>query len=156
MPDMYTIQSHCVEVDDLHYQDGLKFIYFYTGGMKGGNSRIRNTLRYLQHSTADNATDDTTRTLHDYVSRVKVLPEVRQGYMEFEEYLYYQKRAAVKEARIEDIFEILGEYGDVPEGLRKKLEGIKDLDLLKKYYRIAAKSGSLGEFVEKSKIDDLK
>lgn len=88
-------------------------------------------MRYPQRSTADNATDDTTRTLHDYVSRVKVLPEVRQGYMEFEEYLYYQKRAAVKEARIEDIFEILGEYGDVPESLRKKLEGIKDLELLK-------------------------
>ena len=51
---------------------------------------------------------------------MKVLPEVRQGYMEFEEYLYYQKRTAVKESRFEDIFEILDRFGAIPDALRRK------------------------------------
>ncbi len=51
---------------------------------------------------------------------MKVLPEVRQGYVEFEEYLYYQKRTAVKESRFEDIFEILDRFGAIPDALRRK------------------------------------
>lgn len=38
---MYTIENHCAEVEELEYKDGLKFIYFYTGGSKGGNQEIK-------------------------------------------------------------------------------------------------------------------
>lgn len=54
---MYTFENHCAEVE------GLKFIYFYTGGTKGGNGNIKTMLQYLHHSTADNAMDDTTKEL---------------------------------------------------------------------------------------------
>ena len=54
---MYTFENHCAEVE------GLKFIYFYTGGTKGGNGNIKTMLQYLHHSTADNAMDDTAKEL---------------------------------------------------------------------------------------------
>ncbi len=69
---MYTVENHCIEVPDLKYGDGLKFLYFYTGGTKGGSEEIGNMLRYLQHSTAENAMDTSTKELNDYVSRVKI------------------------------------------------------------------------------------
>lgn len=151
---LYTIENHCTEVADLKYEDGLKFLYFYTGGTKGGNEEISTMLRYLQHSTADNATDAATRELHDYVCRVKVMPEVRQSYMTFEEYLYYQRKEAAEEAareashdiRIQSILELLEDYGEVSEELKEKLETVKDMDLLKKYHKLAAKAGSIAEF----------
>ncbi len=37
---MYRIRNRCEEVPQLQYDDGLEFIYFYTGGQKGGNESI--------------------------------------------------------------------------------------------------------------------
>lgn len=70
---MYTFHNTCEEVPEICYEDGLKFIYFYTGGSKGGNSQIRNLLRYLEHSTEDNVADDTTKKMHQYVERIKTM-----------------------------------------------------------------------------------
>mgnify|MGYP006922403601 CR=1 FL=1 len=47
---MYTFENRCTEVEGLKYEDGLKFIYFYTGGTKGGNGNIKTMLQYLHHT----------------------------------------------------------------------------------------------------------
>lgn len=44
---MYRIRNHCMEVSDLWYDDGLEFVYFYTGGHKGGDAGIKSMLNYL-------------------------------------------------------------------------------------------------------------
>ena len=100
-----------------------------------------------------NAVDDSTRLLHDYVSRVKVLPEVRQGYMTFEQYIYYQRKEAAETTRIADIFELLEEHGKVPDHLRKALEKIKDPDSLKGYLKLAAKADSIADFIAKAELN---
>lgn len=41
---IYTIQNHCLEVEELNYEDGLKFLYFYVGGTKGGSDDIWSML----------------------------------------------------------------------------------------------------------------
>ena len=139
---MYTFESRCVEVSDLQHGDGLQFIYFYTGGTKGGSKELKNMLQYLQHSTADNATDKSTREIHDYVSKVKTLPEVRQGYMTFDELIYYERM----DATIQAIFDLLEDYGEIPESLIQKMHDIDNEALLKKYLKLAAKSNSIAEF----------
>lgn len=147
---MYTVENHCVEIPDLAYGDGLKFLYFYTGGTKGGSEEIGNMLRYLQHSTADNAMDTSTKELHDYVSRVKTIPEVRQGYMSLSERFYYERQEGIKEGAkenaVENILELLEDYGEIPEELKERLKSIDDMALLKKYHRLAAKVKSMAEF----------
>lgn len=139
---MYTFENRCMEVADLQHGDGLKFIYFYTGGTKGGSKELKNMLQYLRHSTADNATDKSTRELHDYVSKVKTLPEVRQGYMKFDELIYYERMDAI----IQAIFDLLEDYGEIPESLIEKIQSIDEEALLKKYLKLAAKSNSIAEF----------
>lgn len=71
-----------VEVEERRNdKGGLQFIYFYTGGSKGGNKDIREMLRYFQESTKENVTNDAIRKIHDYVNKVKILPEVKVEYM---------------------------------------------------------------------------
>lgn len=168
---MYTIQNHCLEVEELSYEDGLKFLYFYAGGTKGGSDDLRSMLRYLQHSTADNATDASTRELHDYVSRVKTSPGTREAYMTFEEFIYYKERAIAEEVKkevtnevtkevtkkvaeetqkstmLENIYDLLEEHEEIPLSLRESLDKVDDIDLLRKYLKAAAKADSIEAFM---------
>lgn len=144
---MYSVENRCVEVPNMEYGDGLKFIYFYPNGAHGGNEEIRAMLQYLQHSTVDNAIDEATREVHEYVTKVKVLPEVRQGYMRYEEHIYYAKRDGAIEVLVEDILELLGEHGAISEELKEKLVDTRDVALLKRYRKTARKVDSVESFI---------
>ena len=48
---MYRIRNCCQEIPELIYDDGLEFLYFYTGGHRGGNDNIKAMLNYFQNST---------------------------------------------------------------------------------------------------------
>ena len=86
-------------------------------------------------------------------------PEVREEYMRFEDLIAYERRDAAKEAAEEatekatqdtkkqSIYELLEDYGEIPDTLKEKLEGTKDLELLKKYHKLAAKVDSIDEFM---------
>lgn len=146
---MYQISNRCREVPELSYEDGLQFIYFYTEGKKGGTAEIQAMLKYFEDSTEANATTDVIREVHSYVSRVKVLPEVRQEYMKFDEIMYYAKRDGKIEARVQSILELLEDYGEIPEEVRQRLEEETNLSVLKEWVKIAARAQSIQEFVDK-------
>lgn len=147
---MYTFENRCLEVDSLKYNDGLKFIYFYPDGANGGSGEIKTMLQYLQHSTEENASDESTKELHNYVSKVKTMPEVREEYMRFKEVIAFERKEAAektaKATKVQDILELLEDYGPIPSSLQKKLEAIDDIDLLKKYLKLAARADSLEAF----------
>lgn len=152
---MYTFENRCAEVPDLKYEDGLKFIYFYTSGTKGGSENLKTMLQYLQRSTADNATDDSTKELHDYVCRVKTAPEVKEDYMRFEELIAFERKdaaeeaakEAIKDTKVQAILELLEDYGEIPDTLREKLQ-CADSENLKKYLKLAAKADSIEAFMD--------
>ena len=154
---MYVIENRCVEIPELVYDDGLKFIYFYTKGIHGGCEVIKNVLKYMRNSNADNGVDEVTREIHNYVSKVKVDPEVKVDYMKFEEIIYYERQDAAKEAdkqatlrtKMQDILELLEEYGVVTQEVRARLAEEKDEAVLKKWHKLAARVASIEEFVEK-------
>lgn len=98
---MYTVRNSCREIKDLEYDDGLTFIYFYTGGHNGGSSDIQAMLRYFQTSTKENVTNEATREIHEYTSKVKLSPEVRKEFMKFEEIIAYAKAEARNEGLAE-------------------------------------------------------
>ena len=50
------------------------------------------------------------------------------------------------EGRAEDILELLGELGPVPEKMREKICGITDLKVLGNLLKLAARTDSLEEF----------
>ena len=146
---MYTVYNQCEEVPELEYKDGLMFVYFNTTGTKGGNSAIKKLLNYIQNSTIKNVTDEVTKKLHDCISKVKVLPEVRMEYMKWDAMIFYERRDAKIEGKIEDVLELLEEFGGVPEEVKEMILKEIDLEKIKKWHKLAAKVNSIEEFVEK-------
>ena len=68
---MYTIHNKCAELPELEYKDGLKYIYFYTKGTKGGSEEIKALLSYLRHTIIENVRDEATQSIHDTVEKIK-------------------------------------------------------------------------------------
>ncbi len=150
---MYNVCNQCKEVPELEYEDGLFYIYFYTDGTKGGTPEIKAMLNYFKKSTQDNATDEATRKVHDYTKKVKIQPEVRDAYMKYEDIIYYERREAAKTATLNTtigcICDLLEDYGEIPDSIMDKLNNEKDLKVLAKWLKLAAKSDSMEEFAEK-------
>ncbi len=146
---IYHIRNRCEEVPNLEYEDGLEFIYFYTDGVKGGNSEIKAMLQYFKNSIEKNAVNETTRKVHNYVSQVKILPEVKSEYMNLEEYIWYERRETRKETGIEYILELLREHGPIPQELERRLQEESDPDQFRQWHRLAAKVSSISEFMQK-------
>ena len=95
---MYRIRNRCMEVSDLQYDDGLEFVYFYTGGHKGGDAGIKSMLNYLQNSHRENAVDMATEKINEIVERVRSLPEVRNEYMTLGDIIDCEREEAAEEA----------------------------------------------------------
>ena len=147
---VYTVRNKCEEDPDLVYEDGLKFCYFYTGGTQGGNVALKAMLTYMQDSREENVTDEATAELHSYVSRAKVMPEVKNAYMTLDELIYYanmeEREEATIDTMVQDIQDLLEDYGDIPERVVKRLKEAKDRATLKRWHKLAAKSNSIEEF----------
>ena len=112
-------------------------------------------LNYIQNGIDEKVTDKANGELYQYVEAVKILPEVRQNYMTFEEYVYYREQDAKTEGRlegrlegrIEDIMEILENYGeDISDDLRERIKSETDVEILKSWLKIAARCNSIAEF----------
>lgn len=107
-------------------------------------------MRSVIHNSlpeAENATDDSTRELHDYVCRVKTAPEVKEDYMRFEELIAWERAEAMQNTKIQDILDLLEDYGEIPTALIEKLRQSND-EALKRYHKLAAKADSIQGFME--------
>ncbi len=79
---IYTIRNMCQEEPRMPYDDGARTIFLYTKGSRGRSSRkLRELLRYIEESTADNAVNPTLQKLHHMVEKVKRDKEVSFDYM---------------------------------------------------------------------------
>ena len=122
----YTIENKCVEEPELLYDDGLKILYFVTCGTKGGSASIQNMLRFMHDSSEENAVDDTTRKLYDYVRQVKIQTEARERYMSWDEMFDQDMEEAWEKGR--------------REGRREgRQEGRQEGSVRRLIYQIAAK-----------------
>ena len=111
----------------------------------------------LDESTED-FQDDFVQKLQDAVRNVKASREMEERYMLLEELLKEERengriegKAEGKvegkvEGKAESILELLSDLGEVPEELRKKILGEKDLDILKSYLKKASASKTIEEF----------
>lgn len=101
--------------------------------------------------------DDFVEKLQDTIRRIKSNREMEERFMIFEEMLRDERAEGRAEGRvegrteskIEDIFELLEELSTIPDDLRSRITDEKDLEVLKKWFKLAAKSDSLDEFLER-------
>lgn len=56
---------------------------------------------------------------------------------------------AIHSTKVEDILELLGEVGDIPDSISENLMEVKDIECLKKLLKIAARTDSISDFEEK-------
>ncbi|MBR6223303.1 MAG: hypothetical protein IKQ71_07680 [Lachnospiraceae bacterium] len=165
---MYTFEHKCVELPDIEYDDGLKIIYFNTRGQKGGSKAIHNMLNYIQTSQKSAVTDDATDKIDDFVTSIKCREELRDGYMTLGQYMdniieeevkiQVEEQVAKKveeqvadntiSVKIDSIKELLEDYGVIPKTLSDRLQAEKDIDILKRLHKLAARSQSIEAFIQ--------
>lgn len=82
----------------------------------------------------------------EYEYRLKVKRDTRAR----ESYVRKEGIAIGKaEGKAEDILELLEELGIAPEEIEQKIRSEMNLELLTKWHKLAAKAGSMEEFIEK-------
>lgn len=133
----------------MNYNDGLVFYYFNASGTKGGTPAIKAMLNYLQNSCKSNVINNDIRKLHQYVSQVKLQPEVKEEYMHLDELIAWHRRDAGRDTTIENIFDLLSDYGEIPEDLKEQITDQKDVSVLRHWHKLAARSASIEEFRQK-------
>ena len=127
-------------------------------------------LNYIQNSIDENVTDKANGEFYQYVEAVKILPEVRQNYMTFEEYMYYREHDAKMEGKLEGrlegrlqgrlegrlqgrLEEKLENYGeDISNALRERISSETDVEILKSWLKIAARCDSIAEFCNAAQL----
>lgn len=122
---MYCIKNQCMEISELSYDDGLEFIYFYTGGHKGGNESIKAMLNYFQNSRKENAVDEATKEINEIVEQVRIQPEVRNEYMTLGDIIDWEREEAAEEAKARQlIFHITNTMKNLHLDLAAACEGL--------------------------------
>lgn len=150
---VYTFQNRCREVPQLDYEDGVKLIFFNTEGEKGGSQAVRNMLKYIRSSREASAVDEATKTIDGFVRQIRTDPIIREGYMTFGEIIDRENRVTENNTRINDILELLGDLGEIPETLRAKLAQIKDEAILRQLLKEAAHADSIEAFCLQLPLD---
>lgn len=158
----YTVKNTVLEEPDISYEDGAVTLYLYTQGHLGGNRKLSALLNYMESSTLENATIPELRDLHNYVMNIKHKKEVGVRYMKSWEIERRLREEGIAEGReegratgkTEDILDILGELGEVPEDLRRRIMNETNLIVLKQWVKVAARVQNISEFEEMMQMGD--
>ena len=100
----------------------------------------------LEEST-ENFEDDFVKSLQEAVSSVKRSREMGDRFMLLELMLQDERREGRIEGRVEEIISFLEDLSDIPVELREKIESEKDLSVLKRWLKLAAKADSIEQFI---------
>ena len=112
-------------------------------------------LQYLESTTWNNAVNEPLREVQSMVDKVKYDKEVSISYMKSYERDWMMRnegRSKGKtEERAESIKDFLSDLGTIPQNITKQIDSETDLDTLRRWLKLAAKSESIEEFIEKCK-----
>ena len=91
------------------------------------------------------------RRLQESIREVKASREMGARYMTFQELLKDERAAGKAEGKAEEVLEFLREVGTVSNDLKMCIMAETDLERLKKWVKLVARSASLDEFINKMK-----
>ena len=162
----YTFTKQCEEEPGAQLQEGCKSIFLST---RGENNRevpgeLISFLNFVKADLSESETDfedDFVEKLQNTIRRIKSNREMEERFMIFEEMLRDEraegkaegiaegKAEGKTEAVLEMLLELMKDLGEIPDELRNRITSEKDLETLKKWHRLAARSESLDEFLKK-------
>ena len=162
----YTFTKQCEEEPGARLQEGCKSIFLST---RGENDRevpgeLVSFLNFVKADLSESETDfedDFVEKLQNTIRRIKSNREMEERFMIFEEMLRDERAEGKAEGKAEGIaegkteavlemlLELMSNLGEIPDELRNRITSEKDLETLKKWHRLDARSESLDEFLEK-------
>lgn len=95
---LYSAKNMLEEFPEIEYNDGVRKLFLYTGGTKGGTDALKSLLNYIQSSIEENAVDDDLKRLHTNVERLKSSKEIGVKYMQMQEVIKYKVEEELEEA----------------------------------------------------------
>lgn len=151
----YTFDNQCKEVPGLRLGDEVTKLLLST---KGENEEevSKELVDFLHYVTESNENglpdecDERLKRLHESIREIKASADMEVEYMKMEERERIirdeGKQIGIINGKIEDILELLEDKGDVPEKVKAEILAETDLEVLKKWLRLAAKSETIEEF----------
>lgn len=151
---VYTVKNGCVEMPELPYEDGARTIFLYTRGTEGNPPEdLRQLLRYMEHSSIENAGTVALRKLHEMVTAVKKDGKVGLAYMKSFEIETRIRKEGLEEGitsgLTKGILDLLGDLGEVPSPLRERIMAQRSESTLRTWLKYAAKAESMEDFMKR-------
>ena len=155
----YTFEERCLE-RDIALGDETKKIFLNTKGKNDSEvpQELIHFLGYMENSTdayVKHVTDESISQLHKKVKALKKERALEARYMTFEELLNQREQTGKAEGRAkgkvegkaESVIELLETFGAVSNEIRTQILAENDMDVLKRWLRLAAGVKSVEEFL---------
>ena len=151
----YTFDNQCKEVPGLRLGDEVTKLLLST---KGENEEevSKELVDFLHYVTESNENglpdecDERLKRLHESIREIKASADMEVEYMKMEERERIirdeGKQIGIINGKIESVLELLEDKGEVPEKVKAEIFAETDLEVLKKWLRLAAKSETIEEF----------
>ena len=151
----YTFDNQCNEVPGLRLGDEVTKLLLST---KGENEEevSKELVDFLHYVTESNENglpdecDERLKRLHESIREIKASADMEVEYMKMEERERIirdeGKQIGIINGKIESVLELLEDKGEVPEKVKAEILAETDLEVLKKWLRLAAKSETIEEF----------
>lgn len=149
----YTFKNRCCESTDLTLTDGNTTFFLSSHG-KNDDEVPEEMVKFLQFVKADlqdseeEFHDNYVRKLQNSVSRIKHSHEMEERYMLTELLMRDERRAGKAEGQAEFVLELLENLGTISDELRTRITTEKNLALLSRWHKLAAKAESLEQFIQ--------
>lgn len=155
----YTFDNQCKEVPGLRLGDEVTKLLLST---KGENEEevSKELVDFLHYVTESNENglpdecDERLKRLHESIREIKASADMEVEYMKMEEReriirdegVEFGKQIGIINGKIEAVLELLEDKGEVPEKVKTEIFAETNLEVLKKWLRLAAKSETIEEF----------
>ena len=174
----YTFMNCCLEDKELKLRDGSISIFLSTKGENETevSQELMNFLKFVSADLKESISDfqdPYVKQLQEAISRIKSNREMEERYMiltellkdEYsegmllgreegmllgrEEGMLLGREEGKVEGKAEDILDFLGDLGEVPDTLRDEIMLQRDITILQRWLKLAAKAESIIQFQEK-------
>ncbi len=166
----YTFMNCCLEDKELKLRDGSISIFLSTKGENETevSQKLMNFLKFVSADLKESISDfqdPYVKQLQEAISRIKSNREMEERYMiltellkdEYsegmllgrEEGMLLGREEGKVEGKAEDILDFLGDLGEVPDTLRDEIMLQRDITILQRWLKLAAKAESIIQFQEK-------
>ena len=141
---IYTVKNVVEENPEIEYNDGVRKLFLYTGGTKGGTEALKDMLAYIQNTTEENAVDEDLKKLHINVERLKNNKQIEVKYMQMQEVIKYAVKAEVEEI----VKQKMEEMKSVMDAAKQEVDAAKqEADKMKKLTQV---------LLDAERFDDLR